>query len=353
MRTAPLLFSEFPDLAGVTPWMPLANVPTAVESCDAIADWIGRRGVFMKRDDLISPIYGGNKVRRWEFVLADAKAKGKTKIVTVGGVASTQAMATTLFGRSLGFEVKLVLFEQPTTQFGRDTIRGLLAAGAELEYAGGYASTVWKALAAKRHAGKDGYFIMPGASNALANLGFIDAMLELRQQVDAGSCPRPDLIVVPTGSAGTLAALSLGAAYFGWPTEVVGVRITTQLAVNRFIVDGVIRRTDKALTKRAKKWKTERANVHYSLYGGALGKGYGYPTTAALEGAEQVERLTGVKGEVTYSGKALAAVRALAGQYPKANILLWNTLSSVRPPAPADIEIPADLAWMFDRDIVA
>ncbi|MFO0740821.1 MAG: pyridoxal-phosphate dependent enzyme [Labilithrix sp.] len=352
-RDKPLLFEAFPDLAVQTPWMPLADVPTPVESMDAIAPWLGRSGLFMKRDDLISPLYGGNKVRRWEFVLADARRKGKTRIVTVGGLASTQAMATTLFGKSLGFDVTVVLFDQPVTQFGRDSIRGLLHAGAELEYGGGYTATAWKAWRASRRAASDGYFIMPGASNPLANLGFIDAMLELKQQVDAKETPRPDLIVVPTGSAGTLAALALGAARFGWPTEIVGTRITTALATNRFIVDGVIKRTDQSLARRASNWEPVRQKVRYSIYGGALGKGYGYPTPAAIEGAEQLEVLTGAKGEVTYSGKALATVRDLARTHPKANILLWNTLSTVRPPSPADVAIPSALAWMFEGDVVA
>jgi D-cysteine desulfhydrase len=351
-RATPLLFEAFPDLAEKTPWMPLAHVPTAVEPCDAIAPWLGRSGVFMKRDDLISPLYGGNKVRRWEFVLADAKRKGKTRIVSVGGLASTQAMATTVFGKSLGFDVRIVLFEQPVTAFARDSIRALLHAGAELEYAGGYTATAWKAWRASRRAGDEGYFIMPGASNALANLGFVDAMFELKQQVDAKEAPRPDLIVVPTGSAGTLAALALGAAHFGWPTEIVGVRITTAIATNRFIVDGVIKRTDRSLAERAKGWSPMRERVNYSIYGGALGKGYGYPTPAAIEGAEQLAALTGQRGEVTYSGKALAAVRELARARPKANILLWNTLSSVRPPSPADVPIPKALQWMFEGDVV-
>ncbi len=69
--------------------MALAEVPTAVEACDAIHDWLGRDGVFMKRDDLVSRLYGGNKVRRYEFVLADAKERGAKRIVTLGGLASS------------------------------------------------------------------------------------------------------------------------------------------------------------------------------------------------------------------------------------------------------------------------
>ena len=353
LRTKPLLFDAFPALANGTPWMPLADVPTPIEPCTAIESWIGRSGVFMKRDDLISPLYGGNKVRRWEFVLAKAKAKGKTKIVTVGGLASTQAMATTLFGKSLGFDVHIVLFDQPITNFGRDAVRGMIAAGAELEYGGNYFSTAYKTWRALKRAGDRAYFIMMGASDPLANLGFIDAMFELKQQIENGEAPRPDFIVVPTGSAGTLAALALGAAHFGWPTEIVGVRIASPLVCNRFMIERVIRATDASLVKRAVTWQSQADNVNYTLYKDALGKGYGYPTPAALEGMERVRELTGAVGEVTYSGKALAAVRVLAKKHPKANILLWNTLSTVRPPAPADVKIPRELQWMFEGDVVA
>ena len=85
-RRAPLLFDLLPDLGRGVPWTPLAHVPTPVEPCDAIAPWLGRSGITMKRDDLVSPLYGGNKIRRYEFLLADARAKGADRLVTAGGL---------------------------------------------------------------------------------------------------------------------------------------------------------------------------------------------------------------------------------------------------------------------------
>lgn len=310
----------------------------------------------MKRDDLVSPLYGGNKVRRYEFVLADAKAKGKKRIVTVGGLASTQAMATALFGRALGFEVRIVLFDQPVTRFALDSVRGFVDAGAELIYGGGYLATAVRAYRANRR-GDGNYFIMPGAAGPLANLGYLDAMLELAGQVERGEAPRPDVIVLPTGSSGTLAALALGAAHLGWDTEVIGVRITTALACNRFSVGFVVRNTDRALAARDPRWKPMRDRARWSLYGDALGPGYGHPTAEALDGAAQIEKLTGATGEVTYSGKALAALRTLVRQprYENKTFLFWNTLSTARPTLPADgsPELPASLAWMRDEPLVA
>ncbi|HVJ88821.1 MAG TPA: pyridoxal-phosphate dependent enzyme [Labilithrix sp.] len=357
LRTEPLLFREFPELARQTPWLPLAHVPTAVEPCDAIAAWLGRSsGVFMKRDDLVSPLYGGNKVRRYEFLLSDARARGKKRIVTVGGLASTQAMATALFGRAMGFDVRLVLFDQPVTSFALDSVRGFVAAGAEVIYGGGYAMTAFLAYRAYQRDVAENYFIAPGAAGALANLGYLDAMLELAGQVERGEVPRPDVIVLPTGSSGTLAALALGAAYVGWETEIVGVRITTALATNRLSVGHVIRNTDRVLQSREPRWKPQRHRVRYLLYGGALGPGYGHPTPEAIEGAAQVERLTGAYGEVTYSGKALAGLRALLAEprYRRKVFLFWNTLSTPRPPVidPA-VPLPPSLQWMTRAPCVA
>ena len=268
----------------------------------------------------------------------------------MGGLASTQAMATTLFGRALGFAVTLVLFDQPITDFARESVRGFLSEGADVVYGGGYLQTAWKAYRAAR--GEDRYFIMPGAANARANLGYVDAMLELSGQVERGECPRPDVIVLPTGSAGTLAGLALGAAHLGWSTEIIGVRITSAIVCNRVTVGNVIRKTDGWLVHREARWKPMRDRVRYSLFGAALGDGYGAPTADAIEGAEQMQVLTGVKGEVTYSGKALAALRAIVAERPTANVLLWNTLSTVRP-SKREPAIPEALAWMFECSTVA
>ena len=349
-RERPLIFDVLPDLAATVPWLSLAKTPTPVERCSAIADWLGSETVWMKRDDRISPLYGGNKVRRYEFLLADAKASGKKRIVTIGGIASTQAMATCLFGRELGFHVTLVLFDQPITEFARESIRGFVAAGANVIHGGVYAMTAYRAW---RAMDEDSYFIMPGASGPRSNLGYVDAMLELAAQVEHGEMPIPAAIIVPAGSSGTLAALALGAAHLGWKTEIIGVRITTSLACNRVLVNHVIRSTDRFLHEHDARWKPMRDRVRWSIYGDALGAGYGYPTPEAIEGMEQIEKLTGAPGEVTYSGKALAALRVIARRRPGEPILLWNTLSVVRPLTSERPEIPASLRFVFERPCVA
>jgi D-cysteine desulfhydrase len=339
-------------MRGTVPWRPLCHLPTPVEPLAAFASAFGSERLWAKRDDRISPIYGGNKVRRFEFVFADLEARGTRCIVTAGGLASTQVTATALFGRALGLPVRAVLFHQPITRFARAAILTNLAAGAEIFYGGGYVRTAWRTLRALRDT-PGTQLLLPGASHPLANLGYLDAMLELDAQVRTGVAPRPDVIVVPTGSAGTLAALALGVAWLGWPTEVVGVRIATLVVCNHLTASLVTAATQRFVARFAPSFA--RLRPRFVLYHGAIGPGYGAPTPEAIAGVTLMERLTGRPGEVTYSGKALAALRALVAMpaYQGKTFLFWHTLSSTRPEVPAGTEalVPPELRFVFEGEV--
>lgn len=355
-RTSPILFDEHPRLREALPWVPLAHRPTAVEPTTAVASWLGRRdGVAMKRDDLISPVYGGNKVRRFELVFGRALARGAKRIVTVGGIASTQVMATILFAKAHGIPVRAVLFDQPLTRFARESVAAFALAGAELVYGGGYPGTFAKAVWAQNRE-RGNYFVFPGASGPLANVGYVDAMLELGRQVERGEAEIPDVIVLPTGSSGTMAALALGVAYLGWKTEVVGVRITSRVVCNRFVVENLVARTNAFLRKLDPSFPDLADAARFTIDHSAIGDGYGHPTLEAIVGAEKLEELTGARGEVTYSGKALAGLKSLLAdrRYAKKSFLLWNTLSTPRPPHEGgEARVPPSLRWVFDRPVVA
>lgn len=352
----PPLFDRYPSLRTQLPWMPLASVPTAVERTTVISEWLGRDDVWMKRDDQISPLYGGNKVRRYEYVLAHAKSLGRTRIVTVGGLASTQVMATALFGRAHGFKVSAVFFDQPHTRFMREALLVDATAGAEMIYGGGYARTIWKTIGAYRRE-PGSYFIPPGAANPIANLGYIDAMFELAAQVERGEMPRPDVIVLPTGSSGTLAALAIGARLLGWQTEIIGVRITLAIATNRFTIGRIAGATWSFLRKRAGELAGQSIpGIRFRLLHSALGKGYGYPTDASVAALPYVQQLLGASGEVTYSAKALVGLKEIAAmpEHKGKTILFWNTLSSARPDVsrvdPRAV-LPQEFHRFFDGDL--
>jgi D-cysteine desulfhydrase len=345
-RERPLV-AELPEIGRDVPWKALVNAPTKVEPCDAIAAFLGRGGVFHKRDDQVSPLYGGNKVRRFEYLLADAEARGSKHLVTVGGLASTQVMATILFGRGAGFDVTAVLFDQPVTRFAREALLTGAAGGGNLVHGGGYATTALRTIQAFRRVERP-YLILPGASNPLALLGYVDAMLELGEQVRRGEAPKPDVIVVPAGSGGTLAALAVGAAILKWDVLITGVRITDFIACNRVTVGflgGALRRFLGRRAPAAKGIRMDRVRV--AIHHGAIGRGYGYATPAAIAAVPEVERLIGVPGEITYSGKGLVGLRAVAAQHPGKTILYWHTLSSA--PRPRPLATPDALPEGFAR----
>lgn len=335
------LFERFPELAGAVPVRPLVHAPTPVEPI-AKGEYFGREGLWIKRDDLVSPLYGGNKIRRFELLFADAEARGRRTLVTIGGLASTQVTATILFGKALGFEVAAVLFDQPLTEFLRRAIALDAAAHPVLVYGGSYAGTAWRGWTTYRSLDRP-YLIAPGASSPLALVGYVDAMLEVGEQVARGEMPRPDRIVLPAGSGGTAAALALGCAILGWPTVITAVRITEPLACNTAVMRLWVERTRAFLKRRSPSFaRLGLPGVHVEVDGRELGEGYGYPTAASLAAIEPIRGLIGAPGEVTYSGKAVAALRRIAAERPDETILLWNTLSSRRPALPGIDALPGE-----------
>ncbi len=348
------LLGEFPKLRGSVPWMPLANVPTPVEPCTSIASYLGRSDVWMKRDDAIHPVFGGNKIRRFEHVLADAQARGAREIITVGGLASTQVTATILLGKTLGFGVTSVLFDQPITSFVRQSLLVQASAGGRLIYGGSYARTALLTISELWRSNKYSYFVPPGASGPLANLGYVSAAFELADQVERGLMPKPDVIVVPAGSGGTAAALSVGMTLLGWNTTIVAVRITERFACNRATLGLLVGATKAYLGKRIGGLPRRRGSSgpRIEMDHASAGRGYGHPTREAIEACLEVKRLIGVPGEITYSGKTLVGLRRVCAAYPGKTILLWNTLSSTWPePTVGPDELPPQFGRFFQGEL--
>jgi D-cysteine desulfhydrase len=347
MAREPLVFAEMPGLRA-RPYLPIANAPTPIEPIRAGALARSDR-VFIKRDDRISNLYGGNKIRRFEFILPKALDEGARTIVTVGGTASTQVTATILLGRSVGLDVTAVLFDQPKTDFMREALAIDLRAGGNLVYGGGYARTARVFFQERARAFKP-FVIPPGASGPLANLGYVDAMLEIAAQVEAGAMPRPDRIVVACGSGGTVAGLAVGVSWLGWSTTVVGVRITDLIASNPLTLAFLVDRTARFIEAHGGPPRERLKRAKVAMDHRFIGGGYGFSTPAAELGARAIAPVIGAPGEVTYSGKAYAALERQAHEHPGEVILFVATLSSIgrtpdrmTPPAGA----PASISRLF------
>jgi len=328
--------------------MPLGRYPTPVQRVRGLVS--DRVELWVKRDDLTAEAYGGNKVRKLEFLIAEARAQGKTRLATLGAIGSHHVLATAIHGAAAGLAVDAIVFPQPITEHVRKQVLADLAAGARLQPTRGYLgvpAAVWRA---RRAPGT--YWVAAGGSSVTGTLGYVSAALELGEQIARGELPRPDLVYVALGSNGTAAGLYAGL----WgepPLELVAVRVTDRVisgagAVRR-LARGAERRLAALLGVRSlseleapsptRSGRAPSLRVVHDQFGGRYGR-----STPAADEAVARAAAAGLTLEPTYTGKCMAALLAddAAGRLDGKRVLFVNTYSGAdlgplvaRAPAPS------------------
>jgi D-cysteine desulfhydrase len=354
-RTRPLLFERFPRLANAVPWISLGQFPTPATRLEAVERELGYDGeLWLKREDRSSAIYGGNKVRKMEFLLADALARGRDSLISVGGIGSHQCCATARFAKEFGLGHGAAMFPQPVTAHVHDNLRYQLWCDTELFYSPGYPSTVLKIRSTYEQWQSDGrwpYFVSLGATTPLGILGFVDMMLELREQIDAGMVSTPDRIYTAAGTSGTLAGLLLGRKLAGLDdVEIVGVAINDRTTTNRFVLDYLsdaaldnLRSIEPAFPGSIEpRWST--MEFDRSHFGGS----YGIPTHEGMAAIAMLAELENLRLEATYTAKAMAAMLADARREPGKKLMMLHTYNGV--PYPDDMpeleQLPDEMQWI-------
>jgi 1-aminocyclopropane-1-carboxylate deaminase/D-cysteine desulfhydrase-like pyridoxal-dependent ACC family enzyme len=319
--------------------MHLGTFPTPVTPLPAAARAAGVRpdvALWCKRDDLTSPTYGGNKVRKLEHLLDEAVASGAKRIVTIGAIGSHHMRATALYGVRAGFIVEGVLAPQPWSPHVEEVARVQASVGLvpfPVPSFGAVALAVARRLVAR---GKT-YLVPPGGSSITGSLGYVDAAGELADQIARGELPRPRTIVVALGSGGTAAGLLVGLARAGVlgrgepPIELVAVQVvdpplasaTATLALSVGLARRISLRIDRPLLSAMNRaLRVER---------GFLGEGYGH-AIAAGSAAIAAAREDGLVLDPTYTAKAFAAALAIARDAaPGESVLYWHTLAAPGP----------------------
>jgi 1-aminocyclopropane-1-carboxylate deaminase/D-cysteine desulfhydrase-like pyridoxal-dependent ACC family enzyme len=323
-QAEPALFRQRPWLRGVIPHHPLGTFPTAVERVEGLLP----RGVelWVKREDRAGTLYGGNKVRKLEFLIARALAEGRRQLFTIGGWGSHHALATAIYARAVGLGCELALFPQPPSAHVGEQLRADLAAGAEVHAVDHLAAIGPRVLAARLD--RSVAYLAGGGSSVDGTLGWVSAADELREQIVAGELPGPDVIYVALGSCGTAAGLLAGFSTFRvHPDEIVGVRVVDRP------VSGAGRTRSLAERTFARLWRSEmpmRPYAELRVEHGQIGAGYGHSTPAA-EAAVVAAARVGLLLETTYTGKAMAQLLAdaAAGRLDRKRVLFWHTYSSV------------------------
>jgi 1-aminocyclopropane-1-carboxylate deaminase/D-cysteine desulfhydrase-like pyridoxal-dependent ACC family enzyme len=326
----PILFQRFPQLRDRVPWMPLGSFPTPIQPLEKL----GIENLWIKRDDLSSPLYGGNKVRKLEFALADAKSRNRRGIVTMGGLGTHHGLATAIFAQKVGLSCTLLLFHQPVTFPVKQNLLLLRKHNARILYKGPRWRAVLSYMITHRFREPASYYLFAGGSNVAGTIGFVNAALELRWQIDQGLCPEPSRIFCAVGSNGTMAGLALGAALAGLRAEVVGVRVSEShlgpfQACTPGTVGRLMKRTLEYLRRRCPeipKVRIPTPIMEEAYFGG----GYAQPTPEGREALQLTQTREGITLDLTYTAKTFSAVldhcKRMAGRAEPT--LYWHTYNS-------------------------
>jgi 1-aminocyclopropane-1-carboxylate deaminase/D-cysteine desulfhydrase-like pyridoxal-dependent ACC family enzyme len=328
MTSARAIFRRWPRLAETVGWEQLADqLPTPVQPLSILAP-----DAWAKRDDLTGSLYGGNKARKLEFVLGEARRRGATRVITAGAHGSHHVLATTLYAARLGLPVTAVLFPQSPTPHVEEVLGRIRAAGALIRPVRRMEMVPAGVLRARLAHRRERVFVVPpGGSDAHGTLAFVDAALELAEQVAGGACPAPQRVHLAGGTLGTAAGLALGFTLGGLPTRVIATRITSRLVTRRRVAASLIRGAAGLLDAAGIAADPAAALARLEIRGDQIGGGYGHPTPAATEAAAAFAR-GGLPLELTYTAKAAAAFRADRAPGVK---LFWMTLAAAQGEVPS------------------
>jgi D-cysteine desulfhydrase len=303
----------------------LGEFPSKVEKAKALSS------IWIKRDDLLAQLFGGGKVRKLELYFGEAKAQGKKRIITSGGVGSNQTLAVALLGPAHGFSVRMHLAPQPVSTLTAKNLAADAATHAEMRLFSTVTEGHAQALREAQQPGSDAYVIPPGGTTPLGTLGFVNAGLELFDDIQKKRIPsQPRRLYLPLGLGGSTSGLAIGLAVAGAENlEIVAVRTSNPATVTKATLRAIHNETIAFLRMRDPSFpaiKFESINLkieeHY------VGAGYGAPSPAGNEAIDRAKRLEGWELDPVYTGKAFAALledKDGDDQHPN---LFWNTASS-------------------------
>lgn len=294
----------------------LAHLPTPTQLLSQLSEQMGRP-VYVKRDDLTGSHLSGNKVRKLEFLLAEAVETNATHVITCGGTQSNHCRATALAAASLGMQPVLLLrtpngelADLPNPSSGNVLLSRL--AGSQLhvctpdEYRLARQDRMAELAQAVAAKGGRPYIVPEGGSNTLGALGYAQAARELVEQIGPG---QPTSVIVAVGSGGTLAGLALGFKALGVPFRAIGVPVCDDAATFRAIVNSIGHTAPQYGLPTL-------SGDDYDLVDGFQGRGYALTTPSELNRIRDVTQRDGLVLDHVYTGKAFGALLNMATRRP-------------------------------------
>ncbi|KAG5536005.1 hypothetical protein RHGRI_023706 [Rhododendron griersonianum] len=282
----------------------LGHVPTPIHKWN-LPNLPNNTEVWLKRDDLSGMQLSGNKVRKLEFLLAEAVAQGADCIITIGGIQSNHARATAVAAKYLDLDCYLilrtskVLVDKDPGLTGNLLVERLVGAHIDLVSKEEYAKTGSLALTNLLKEkliseGRKPYVIPVGGSNSLGTWGYIEAVKEIEQQLQTGNGKAEfDDIVVACGSGATTAGLAIGSWLSEWKAKVHAFSVCDDPDYFYEYVQGLLDGLQAGVISR------DIVDIK-----NAKGLGYAMNTPEELKFVKEVAQTTGVVLDPVYSGKA-------------------------------------------------
>ncbi|MDP8239711.1 MAG: D-cysteine desulfhydrase family protein [Candidatus Hatepunaea meridiana] len=286
----------------------LAHTPTPIHRLNRISDkWNG--DLWIKRDDMTGSVLTGNKVRKLEYLLADAQAEKADTIITCGGIQSNHCRATAFACAQIGFKCILILRSSSPAEMEGNLLLNHLA-GAELHFVSNeqYYSDltgIFNKLATevKSNGGK-AYVIPEGGSNGIGAWGYVEALREIRKQCYDLRL-KPNRIVCATGSGGTHAGLLAGALLENWDVEIVSVSVCYDKDETAGIILGIV---NSMIDKFNLNICVSKSMI--KVIDGYIGEGYAKANKDVLDVIKEVAQNEGIVVDPVYTGKAVLGLKS-------------------------------------------
>jgi len=326
------LGNAYPRLAGRLRKQSFASLPTPI-SHHEIELGVGNRSIAVKHDDQTSPIYGGNKTRKLEYIFQRAKERGAERVATFGAAGSNHALATAIFAREFGMDCTCFLAHQKPAPNIPTTLNMHLQLGTELvRYGGG----VNRLELFRRYLQNRKTWVIPlGGTCWLGVIGFVNAGLELAAQVDSGEVAAPDRIYIANGTMGSVAGLALGLALANLGTEIHAVRVADNRFVRQEVLDRLMKKTATLLNRFDPTIPAKLADDTNIVWrDDFFAGGYAVVDRATKSAVKFAKDNLDLTLDTTYTGKAMAALmHDLESNDASASNLFWNTYNSQPLPA--------------------
>jgi D-cysteine desulfhydrase len=297
-----------------------------LEELPRLTSALGGPRLWIKRDDQTGLALGGNKARKLEFLLGDARAQQADTLITLGAAQSNHCRQTAAAAACAGLNCELILNgHAPETPTGNLLLDELLGAKLHWVERSQRAAKSQELTESLRRAGRRPYLIPVGGSNAVGTAGYAAAMLELAEQLKT----RPisiDYLVVASSSGGTQAGMVVGAKAAGFTGQILGISIDRDLPDDGPYEEELAELANQ--TARRIGENSRFAAKDFNVVRGYMGGGYGVVGELERNAIRILAREQGILLDPVYAGRAFGAMLDLIAKKrfkPTDNVLFWHT----------------------------